>query len=58
MSLLEQYTTRKKRVDKKVMKLEFEVSNSKEYKVETIWHNAVYANKAKGHLPGLYFLIV
>ena len=39
------------------MKLEFEASDSKEYKVEVIQDSAVYANKAKGHLPGLYYMV-
>ena len=58
MSLLEQGTTRKERVDKKVIELEFEAGNSKEYKVEAIWDSTNYANKAEGHLPGLYYLVV
>ena len=31
----------------------FEALDSKEYKIEIIWDSAVYANKAKSHLPGL-----
>ena len=34
MLLLEQNTTKKGRVDKKVTELEFEAGNSKEYKVK------------------------
>ena len=45
-------------MDKKVTKLEFETGNSEKYKVETIWDSAVYPNKVKGHLPGLYYLAV
>ena len=45
-------------MDKIISKLEFEANNSKEYKVETIWNCAIYANKAKIHLPGLYYLVV
>ena len=55
--MLEWDTTRKERMDKKVTKLEFETGNSKKYEVEAIWNSAVYANKAKGHLPGLYYLV-
>ena len=56
LSLLEQDTTKKYRVDKRVTELE--TGNSKEYKIEAIWDNAVYANELKsGHLPGLYYLI-
>ena len=58
MSLLEQNTTRKEWMDKKVTELEFKAGNSKEYKVEAIWDSAVYVNKAESHLPGLYYLIV
>ena len=58
MSLLEQDTTRKKQVDKNVTELEFDAGNSKEYKVEAIWENAVYAMESEsGHLPGLYYLV-
>ena len=45
MSLLEQNTTRKERVDKRVKELELEAGDSKEYKVEAIWDSAVYASK-------------
>ena len=55
MSLLEQDTTRKKWVDKNVIK--FEACNSKEYKIEVIWDSTVYANKTKGHLLSLYYFI-
>ena len=37
--------------------MEFEAGNGKKYKVEAIWDNTVYANKAKSHLLGLYYLI-
>ena len=55
MLLLEQKTTRKGWVDKKIIELEFETGNSEEYKVEEIWKSAVYANRAERHLPGLYY---
>ena len=45
-------------MDKRVMKFKIETGNSKEYKVEAIWNSTVYANKAKRHLPSLYYLIV
>ena len=57
MSLLEHDTNRKGRRDKKLMELEFEAGNSKEYKVEIIWDSAVFGNKAKGYLLGLYYLV-
>ena len=58
MSLLKQNTTKKERVDKKVTELEFETGNKEEYKVEAICNNAIYAKEAKGHLLGLYHLVV
>ena len=57
MSLLEQDTTRKERVDEKVIELDFEAGDSKKYEVETIWDSAVYARKSEGHLPRLYYLV-
>ena len=57
MLLLKQDTTRKERVDKKVPKFDAGNKDSKKYKVETIWHSAVYARESKKHLPGLYYLI-
>ena len=45
-------------MDKKVTEMDFKASNSKKYKIEVIWDNAVYTNKSKkGHLPGFYYLI-
>ena len=38
--------------------LEFEPGDDdKEYEVEAIQESAVYAKKADGHLPGLYYLV-
>ena len=54
VSLLEQDTTRKKR---EFSVPEFEPGDNKEYKVEAIRESAVYAKKADGHLPGLYYLV-
>ena len=36
---------------------EFDAGDNKEYKVEAIQDSAVYAKKAEGHLPGLYYLV-
>ena len=58
MSLLEEEITRKKRIDKRVMELEFKAGNSKKYKVGAIWDSVVYTNNAEGYLPGLYYLII
>ena len=41
VSLLEQDTTRKERVDENVTELEFDAGKSKEYKVEAIQDSAV-----------------
>ena len=55
MSLLEQDTTRK---GQEFSVPEFELGNdNKEYKVEAIWDNTVYAKEADGHLLGLYYLV-
>ena len=60
MSLLEQDTTRKGRVDEEVRQMEFDAGDNEsgEYEVEAIWDSAVYARESKsGHLPGLYYLV-
>ena len=59
MSLLEQETTRKGRVDEKTLQLEFEDDGEgEEYEVEAIRDSAVYAKESEsGQLPGLYYLI-
>ncbi len=58
MPLLEQDTTRKGRVDETTSRLEFESDgDGKEYEVEAIRDNAVYARESEGHLPGLYYLV-
>ena len=56
--LLEQDTTKKGRMSKKVPELDVGDEDSEEYKVEAIWDSAVYANKLEsGHLLGLYYLV-
>ena len=55
VSLLEQETTKKERVDENMT--EFKAGNSKKYKVEVIQDSTVYINKAEGHLPNLYYLV-
>ena len=60
MSLLEQNTIRKGRVDEEVRQMEFNASDDDggEYKVEVIWDSAVYIRESElGHLPGLYYLV-
>ena len=57
VSLLEQDTTRKGRVDENVTEFEAD-SDKEEYKMERIWDSAVYAKEsATGHLSGLYYLV-
>ena len=36
----------------------FQTGNDKEYKVEAIQDNAIYAKEADGYIPGLYYLVV
>ena len=59
MSLLEQDTTRKGRVDDEyAAKPDASDDESEEYKVEAIWNSKVYAKKSEsGHLPGFYYLV-
>ena len=57
MSLLEQNTTRKGRVDSENVELDANDKNG-EYEVKAIWDSEVYARESEsGHLPGLYYLI-
>ena len=37
--------------------LEFNIGDNKKYEIEAIKDSAVYAKKAKEHLPGLYYLV-
>ena len=59
MSLLEQITTRKGRVDENTLQLEFEDDGKgEEYKLEAICDSKVYARESEsGPLLGLYYLI-
>ena len=60
MSLLEQNIIRKRRVNKKTAEQpEFETGkDNKEYKIESICDNTIYARESKvGYLPGLYYLV-
>ncbi len=58
MSLLEQDTTRKGRVDETTSRLEFENdADGEEYEFEALRDSAVYARESEGHLPGLYYLV-
>lgn len=56
--LLEQNTTKKRQVDEKNKRTEFEAGDKEEYEVEEIQNNAVYAKELeKGYLLGLYYLV-
>ena len=59
MSLLEQDTTRKERVDEKTTQLEFEAGDGdgEEFEVEGIRDSAVYVGESEGQLLGLYYLV-
>ena len=56
ISLLEQDTTKKGQIND--MQLEFEAGNNKEYEVDGILDNAVYAKESAGQLPGLYYPVL
>ena len=60
ISLLEQDTTKKKRMDNNAAThLEFKADENEEYDVEWIQDSEVYAKESKaGHLPGLYYLVL
>ena len=56
ITLLEQDTTKKERVNEQVTELE--AGNSVEYEVEAIRDSAVYASESEsGQLSGLYYLV-
>ena len=59
VSLLEQDTTRKGRMNELFPEPEpeFDAGDNKEYEVEAIMDSTVYAKKAEGYLPGLYYLV-
>ena len=58
MLLLEQNTTRKRRVDENnATKLDAGSNEGGKYKVKAIYNSAVYIKKSSGHLPGLYYLV-
>ena len=57
MSLLDQDTTRKGRVDENSTELDTSDDKSGEYKVEAICNSAVYVRESAGYLPRLYYLV-
>ncbi len=62
MSLLEQDSTRKRRVDDILPKpkkdLEFEAEDNKKYEVKAISDSAVYSQQANNQMLGLYYLVL
>ena len=60
VSLLEQDTTRKGRVDENVRQIYFDIGNNEggEFEVGAIQVSVVYAREFEaGYLPGLYYLV-
>ena len=57
VSLLEQDTTKKGRVNDTQLDFEFEAGDDKEYEVDGIRDSAVYAKESTGQLLGLYYLV-
>ncbi len=60
MSLLEQDTIRKGRVDSKALpesEKEFEARDNKEYEVGAIIDSAMYGQQANNEMQGLYYLV-
>ncbi len=59
--MLEQDTTRSRRVDKALpepeKEVEFEVGDNKEYEVKAIIDSAVYSQQANDQMPGLYYVV-
>ena len=58
ISLLEQDTTKKERINNTQLDYEFEASNDEEYEVDGIWDSAVYTRESEEQLPGLYYLVL
>ena len=57
VSLLKQDFIRKGQINKFPIP-EFETGDNKEYEIEAIRNNKVYAKKADGYLSGLYYLVI
>ena len=55
VSLLEQDTPKKGRVNDTQLDFEFKAGDKKEFEVDSIWDGAVYTKESTtGQLPGLY----
>lgn len=57
MSLLEQNTTKKEQINKKVLEFNLDNGNSEKYKIEAIQNSAIFANKTENYLSDLYNLV-
>ena len=57
ISLLEQDTTKKGWVNNMQLNFEFETGNNKEYEIDGIRDNTVYARELAGQLLELYYLV-
>ena len=55
--LLKQDTTKKGWINIFAEVSKFDKSNDKEYEMKAIRNNTIYATKADGYLPGLYYLV-
>ena len=58
VSLLEQNTTKKGRINNMQLDFKFEAGNNKKYKVDGIWDSTIYAKESAGQLPRLYYLVL
>ena len=58
VSLLEQDTTKKGRINDTQLDFKFEADDDKEYEVNDIQDSAVYARESARQLPGLYYLVL
>lgn len=57
MSFLEQDITKKKWVEEKLIEFDFDIGNSKEYKIQAMQDSVVYVSKAERHLLGFYYRV-
>lgn len=58
MLLLELNSTRKKYIDKNIIRLDLKMSNNKDYKIKIIENSIIYIRKSEiNHLVKLYYLV-
>lgn len=59
ISLLEYDTTKKKRVNKTIIQLQFETrDNNEKYKIGKIQDNAIYVRESENYLLNFYYLVL